>query len=145
MSVNKVILVGNLGDDPRIKFTANQLAICNFSIATNERRKIGEGWEDHVEWHSIVVFGGSAENCEKHLRKGSLVYVEGKINSRKWQDKEGRDCYKTEIVCENIKFLGHSTKKDTVKENVENSKPIENLKKEISYIEQSLPYDDIPF
>jgi single-strand DNA-binding protein len=107
MSVNKVILLGHLGKDPELRQTANKNAVCTFSIATNERRKDANGnWVDHTEWHNIIVFGKTAENCSKFLKKGRQAFVDGRIQTRKWQDKEGRDRYTTEIVANTVQFIG---------------------------------------
>ena len=106
MSVNKVILVGNLGKDPEVKYTQQQVAICRLVIATNERRKdAGGNWSDHTEWHNVTAFGKTDENCGKYLKKGRQVYVEGKLQTRKWQDKEGKDRYTTDIVADTVQFL----------------------------------------
>lgn len=107
MGVNKVILLGNLGKDPELRFTASQLPVCTFSLATGERRKDSSGnWGDHTEWHTIVAFGKTAELCGNYLKKGRQVYIEGKIQTRKWQDKEGKDRYTTEIIANSIEFVG---------------------------------------
>jgi single-strand DNA-binding protein len=107
MGVNKVILLGRLGKDPEVRYTSQQFPICNFSLATSERRKDQSGeWKDATEWHNIVVLGKSAENCHKYIKKGSEVYIEGKIQTRKWQDKEGKDRYTTEILAGTVQFLG---------------------------------------
>jgi len=107
MAVNKVILVGNLGADPELRFTANQTPVCSLRIATGEKRKDASGnWVDHTEWHSIVAFGKTAENCSQYLQKGRQVYIEGKLQTRKWQDKEGKDRYSTEIIANTVQFLG---------------------------------------
>ena len=108
MSITRVILLGNLGKDPEVRYTSSQMAVSSFSIATNERKKdsaTGQ-WTDHTEWHNIVTFGKTAENCAQYLKKGRQVLVEGSIRSRKWQDKEGKDRYITEIVAQNIVFVG---------------------------------------
>ncbi len=104
--VNKVILIGNLGKDPEVRYTQGGTAVCNFSLATTERQKKGDEWVDHTEWHNIVLFGKSAENANQYLKKGSTCYIEGRIQTRKWQDKEGKDRYTTEILAQNIQFLG---------------------------------------
>lgn len=104
--VNKVLLIGLLGKDPETRYTQGGTAVCNFSLATTERIKRGDKYEDATEWHSIVVFGKSAENCQQYLKKGSSAYIEGRIQTRKWQDKEGKDRYTTEIVAQTIQFLG---------------------------------------
>lgn len=107
MSVNKVILLGHLGKDPELRMTSSQNPVCNFSLATNERRKDASGnWGDHTEWHTIVCFGKTAENCSKYLKKGKQVFIDGKIQTRKWQDKEGKDRYTTEIVALSVQFVG---------------------------------------
>lgn len=107
MSVNKVILLGNLGKDPELRYSAGQMAIASFSLATNERKKDQSGqWVDHTEWHNIVVFGKTAENCANFLKKGRQAYIEGSIRSRKWQDKEGKDRYTTEVLANTVQFIG---------------------------------------
>lgn len=107
MGVNKVILVGNLGKDPEVRYTANQTAVANMSLATTERRKDQTGnWVNQTEWHRVVSFGKLAEFCTNYLKKGRQVYVEGKIRTSKWQDKEGKDRYTTEIVADTIQFVG---------------------------------------
>lgn len=108
MGVNKVILVGRLGQDPDLKYSANQYPIARFSLATGERRKdqTSGQWVDHTEWHNVVTFSKTAENCSKFLKKGSEIYIEGKIQTRKWQDKEGKDRYTTEIIANTVQFLG---------------------------------------
>lgn len=105
--INKVILIGNLGADPELRQTNSGTAVCNLRLATNERRKGADGeWGDHTEWHRIVCFGRTAENCNQYLSKGRRVYVEGRLTTRKWEDKEGRDRWTTEIVAYQVKFLG---------------------------------------
>ena len=89
-SVNKVILVGHLGGDPESRFTPGGTAVATFSIATNESRKNSEGnWEDHTEWHRCVLFGKQAEFAAEYVKKGQMVYVEGRLQTRSWEDKEG--------------------------------------------------------
>lgn len=106
MSVNKAILLGRLGKDPELRMSASQTAICNFSLATSDRQKQGDQWVDKTEWHNIIVFGKTAENAAKYLSKGKQVFIEGKIQTRKWQDKEGKDRYSTEIIANSIQFVG---------------------------------------
>jgi len=106
-SVNKVILVGNLGADPELKYTPSNRPVCNLSIATNEVWKDKSGQkQEKVEWHRVNVWGDQAEHCSKYLAKGRMVYVEGKLQTRKWQDKEGKDRYSTEVVADRVVFLG---------------------------------------
>tara|TARA_X000001036_G_C20540692_1_gene750147 strand:- start:8 stop:415 length:408 start_codon:yes stop_codon:yes gene_type:complete len=105
--VNKVILVGNLGKDPEVRYLDNGVAVANFSIATTENYKNKEGQRvSQTEWHNIVLWRGLAEVAEKYLVKGSSVYIEGKIKTRKWEDKEGVTRYSTEILGENMTMLG---------------------------------------
>jgi single-strand DNA-binding protein len=106
--VNKVILVGNLGNDPDIRYTAGGAAVANISLATAESWKDKNSGEqqERTEWHRIVFFGRLAEIVGEYLRKGSQVYVEGRLQTRKWQDKEGHDRYTTEIVANEMQMLG---------------------------------------
>lgn len=106
-SLNKAQLIGNLGAKPEVKYTPSGTAVAELRIATSERYtdKSGEKVEK-TEWHRVVVWDKLAENCAKYLDKGRSVYVEGKIQTRKWQDKEGTDRYTTEIVAHDVKFLG---------------------------------------
>ena len=104
--INKATLIGNLGADPEVR-AAGSTQVANLRIATTERVKDREGnWSDHTEWHAVVCFGRTAENAAKYLRKGRQVYVEGKIRTRKWTDKEGRERWSTEIVADALHFLG---------------------------------------
>jgi single-strand DNA-binding protein len=104
--VNKVTLIGNLGADPETRSTSSGMVVCNLRVATSYRRKDAQGnWNEETEWHSVVVFGKTAENCQQYLSKGKKVYVEGRLQTRKWQDKEGRDRYSTEVVAHEVKFL----------------------------------------
>ncbi|MCP4243183.1 MAG: single-stranded DNA-binding protein [bacterium] len=106
MTVNKVILVGNLGADPEVRTTPSGTTVANLRIATNERVKQGDEWVDHSEWHRVACFGKTAENVGKYLTKGRQVYIEGKIRTRKWQDKDGADRWSTEIIADRIHFIG---------------------------------------
>ncbi|MEM7008803.1 MAG: single-stranded DNA-binding protein [Thermodesulfobacteriota bacterium] len=107
MAVNKVMLIGNLGRDPEIRYTTGGQAVANFTIATTERytNKAGERQED-TEWHRIVAWGRLAEICGEYLTKGRMVYIEGSIRTRSWEDKEGNTRYTTEIVARNMQMLG---------------------------------------
>jgi len=103
--VNKAILLGHLGKDPEVRFTQGGSPVANFSLATSERRKQGDQWVDHVEWHNIVAFGKTAENCDQYLKKGRPIYLEGRIQTRKWE-KDGVTRYSTEVVAFDVQFLG---------------------------------------
>ncbi len=106
-SVNKVILVGNLGRDPEVRYTPDNNAITNISIATTDtwKDKSGEK-QERTEWHRVAFFGKLAEIAGEYLKKGSQVYVEGRLQTRKWQDKEGQERYTTEIVADRMQMLG---------------------------------------
>jgi single-strand DNA-binding protein len=107
MSVNKVILVGRLGRDPETRFTGGGQAVANFSLATDETYKDKNGErQKRTEWHKITVWGKQAEIAQQYLKKGSLVYVEGRIQTREWQDKEGQKRTSYDIVCNNFRMLG---------------------------------------
>jgi single-strand DNA-binding protein len=105
-SVNKVILLGCLGKDPEVRFTASGTAVCNFSLATSEKYKGKDGeWTERTEWHNIVLWGKLAELADEWLAKGKRIYLEGKLTTRKWTDTNGNDRYTTEIVGERLQFL----------------------------------------
>ena len=129
--VNKVILVGNLGKDPEVKYLDNGVAVANFSLATTESYKNKQGERvNQTEWHNIVLWRGLAEVAEKYLKKGASIYIEGKIKTRKWEDKEGIARYSTEILGDNMTMLG--------------GKPVSESKtEEASELED--PKDDLPF
>ena len=111
--VNKVILVGNLGKDPEVRYLDNGVAVANFSLATTENYKNKAGDRvSQTEWHNIVLWRGLAEVAEKYLKKGASVYVEGKIKTRKWEDKEGNTRYNTEILADNMTMLGGKQSQD---------------------------------
>jgi single-strand DNA-binding protein len=107
MSVNKVILVGRLGRDPETRYTGSGQAVANFSVATDESYKDRNGErQKRTEWHKIVVWGKQAEIAQQYLKKGSLIFIEGRIQSREWQDKEGQKRTSFEIVATNFRMLG---------------------------------------
>lgn len=105
-SVNKVILVGRLGADPDIKNTNAGLKIANISLATTSSIKNGDQWEDKTEWHRVVLFDKLAETVERFLKKGSQIYIEGRLQTDKWQDKEGNDRWTTKIIANEMQMLG---------------------------------------
>lgn len=107
MSVNKVILVGNLGANPEMRFTQGGQAVANLRIATSERWTDKSGQkQETTEWHRVVAFGKLAEICGQYLTKGRQIYVEGRIQTRQWQDQQGQKRYSTEIVMTNMQMLG---------------------------------------
>lgn len=108
-SVNKVILIGNLGKDPEIRHTPGGAAVANFSLATNEAWNNREGQrEERTEWHRVVAFGKLAEICGQYLKKGKQVYVEGRLQTRAWDDRDGNKRYTTEIVASTMTMLGRA-------------------------------------
>jgi single-strand DNA-binding protein len=107
MTVNKVTLIGNLGRDAEIRNTGGGTTIANLRLATTDRRKGTDGtWEDHTEWHSVVAFGKTAEIMEKWGKKGKMLYVEGRLQTREYNDKDGNKRWSTEVVANEIRLLG---------------------------------------
>ena len=112
--LNKVMLIGRLGKDPEVRSTSNGSPIANLRIATDESYVDKEGNKvDRTEWHTVVVFQRQAENCQTYLRKGSLVFVEGSLQTRKWQDQQGQDRYTTEIKAHRVQFLDRRGETDS--------------------------------
>ena len=106
-SVNKVILVGNLGRDPELRYTQGGQAVANFTMATTERFSTRDGdKQERTEWHRIVAWGRTGELCAQYLSKGRSVYIEGRLQTREWEDKEGQKRRTTEIVANTVQFLG---------------------------------------
>ena len=107
-SINKVILIGNLGRDPEVRYTPNGNAVCNISVATtrNWKDKTSGDKVEETEWHRVVFYDRLAEIAGEYLKKGRPVYVEGRLKTRKWQDKEGKDVYTTEVIADNMQLLG---------------------------------------
>jgi len=135
MSINKVILVGNVGRDPEVRYLDKNVAVCNFSLATTERgytMQNGTQVPERTEWHNIVAWRGLAELSEKYVRKGTQLYVEGKLQTRSWE-KDGIKRYTTEIVAEVIQLLGKRERQDEQQENT------------VSSSEESSTEDNLPF
>ncbi|TLX76954.1 single-stranded DNA-binding protein [Labilibacter sediminis] len=112
MSVNKVILIGNVGKDPEIRYFENERAVANFPLATTERgftTSSGQQIPERTEWHNIVVWGGLAKVVESYVKKGTQLYLEGKIRTRSWDDKEGQKRYTTEVYVDNLQLLGRKS------------------------------------
>lgn len=106
MSLNKAMIIGNLGSDPELRYTQSGQPVANFNIATNERWTDKSGaQQERTEWHKVVVWGKQAENCDKYLSKGRQVFVEGRIQTRDWEDRDGNKRYTTEIVAQTVQFL----------------------------------------
>ena len=114
-SVNKIVLVGHLGADPESRFTPSGVAVTTFNMATNESWKNKEGeYEDRTEWHRIVLYGKAAETASKYMKKGQLTYVEGRIRTRSWEDKEGMTRYTTEVLGDRFTMLGRKGENQSV-------------------------------
>ena len=106
-SVNKAILIGNLGKDPELRYTSSGQAVASFSLATTDRYKDKEGnWQERTDWHNIVVWGRQGETAKEYLSKGRSAYIEGRIQTRSYDDKEGNKKWITEIVASRVQFLG---------------------------------------
>ena len=112
MSVNKVILVGRLGKDPEIRYSQSGTAVVNFNLATDRNRKDGDKWVKETEWHRVVAFGKTAEICGEYLQKGKQIYIEGRLQTRQWEDKDGNRRWTTEVVTERMQMLGSRDNSD---------------------------------
>lgn len=122
--INKVILIGNLGKDPELRYTPNSQAVATFSLATNRKWKDKGGQpQEQTEWHNIVAWGKQAEICKEYLKKGSSVFVEGRIQYRTYDDKEGNKRYITEIVARSVQMLGRKgdAKEEPMSQDLESS------------------------
>jgi len=136
-SVNKVILVGNLGAEPELRYTPGGKAVATFSLATHEQWTGKEGEkEERTEWHKIVAWARLGEICGEYLHKGSQVYIEGRLQTRNWEDRDGNKRYTTEIVAQTMQMLGSPSKAGTAKSPEERYPSEEPV---------SIPDDDIPF
>ena len=153
--MNKVLLVGNLGKDPEVRYAQSGTAIANFSLATSDSKKVDGEWKKHTEWHNIVAFGKQAENIGEHLQSGNKVAVEGKLQTSSWEDQQGVKKYKTEVVADRVEFL--VTKKEThdAPTPVSDSKPEKNESPEVGELSgkaiialqntKAEEEDDLPF
>ncbi|MBC62509.1 MAG: single-stranded DNA-binding protein [Zetaproteobacteria bacterium] len=107
-SLNKVIVMGNLGQDPELRYTQSQTAVCTLNIATTEVWSKDGQRQEQTEWHRVIVWNRQAENCAKYLAKGRAVFIEGKLQTRSWEDKNGQKRYTTEITASNVQFMPSS-------------------------------------
>jgi single-strand DNA-binding protein len=143
-SFNKVIIVGNLGQDPELRYTNNQTPVVTLSVATTDVRTDREGnRNEQTEWHRVIVWNKQAENCAKYLAKGRTVCVEGRLQTRSWEDKTGAKRYTTEIVAQNIQFLGGGASRNDSMQQGDNTYSPAQTSEPASYGAPSL--DDIPF
>jgi len=154
MSVNKVILVGHLGQNPELKYTPSGQAVCNLSIATNESWTGKDGQkQEKTEWHRLVLFGKLAELAGQYLQKGRQVYIEGKLQTRSWQDKDGQTRYTTEVVGQTMQFLGGNAgagagagrSQNTGSSYQDNSQPSNNYQATSFQSEPTFTEEDVPF
>lgn len=106
-SLNQVQLIGNLGRDVELKATSSGLSVALLSIATTRRVKVNDEWQNETEWHRVTLFGNTADFANNYARKGNQVFVQGRLQTRKWQDQNGQDRYTTEIIAENFQLLGN--------------------------------------
>lgn len=150
-SLNKAMLIGHLGKDPEVKYMPSGDAVTNITLATSETYKDKNGdKQDKCEWHNIVFFKRLAEIAGEYLKKGALIYVEGKMQTRKWQDKEGKDRYTTEIIASEMKMLGGKSQGDSRPHEPESAPPApkkidEQPKHQIKNTAFADFDDDIPF
>lgn len=142
MSVNRVFLIGRLGQEVELKYTPSGTAVANFSLATSERFKKDNEMQEKTEWSRIVAFGKTAELCNQYLKKGSQAYIEGKIQTRSWEDDTGAKRYSTEIIANSVQFL------DSKSDNTNASNPNKLGEKEQQIMidtSQQFAQDEIPF
>lgn len=142
MSVNKVIILGRVGKKPELRHTPSGASVTSFGVATSEKYKDKNTneYKENTEWHNVVVWGKTAENVSKYIDKGRQLFIEGKLSTRKWQDKDGNDKYTTEIIASTVQFLGDSKSESNAPKNSSN-----NELKGFEIKEDSFSSDDIPF
>jgi len=150
--VNKVILVGNLGRDPEVRYSPNGQAVANVTLATSEswKDKTSGEKQEKTEWHRVVFFGRLAEIAGEYLKKGAQIYIEGRLQTRKWQDKDGKDRYTTEIVANDMQMLGSRAGAGVPSDSFNQDQPAENAaaggaKKATTSAAAGDFDDDIPF
>lgn len=148
-SLNKAMIIGRLGQDPDVRYTQSNTAVANLSIATSERYKDSTGeWKENTEWHRVVAWGRLAEICQEYLKKGSLVYIEGPIQTRQWEDKEGQTRYTTEIKALTMQMLdskgsGGGGAGAGASKKADNSQPVSSnvdLNENLDDIDDDLPF-----
>lgn len=142
--VNKVILIGNLGKDPEVKYLESKVPVAKFPIATNETWKDRNGEKkEHTEWHNVVLWRGLAEISEKYLQKGDRVYIEGRLRTRSWDDKDGNKRYTTDVIADNMTML--TERKDSSQESNDSTILDENPSENPSENPPENPVNDLPF
>ncbi|HTN68867.1 MAG TPA: single-stranded DNA-binding protein [Dysgonamonadaceae bacterium] len=147
MAVNKVILIGNVGKDPEVRYFDNDTAVANFSLATNERgftAPNGTVVPDRTEWHNITCWRGLAKIAEQFVKKGSQIYIEGKLKTRSYEDKNGVKKYVTEVIADSLELLGRRPSGDS-QSYEEHSVPSQQTSKPPTSVDSSSETDDLPF
>lgn len=125
--INKVMIIGRLGQDPEVRYTPGGQAVANFSVATSENwTDKGGQKQERTEWHRIVVWGRLAELCKDYLKKGKQVYIDGRLQTRNWDDKDGKKRYVTEIIANNVQFLGSASERTETTTTTTTSEPAEH-------------------
>jgi single-strand DNA-binding protein len=146
MSVNKVILIGNVGKDPDVRYMENNVAVAKFSLATSETYKKSNGETvKNTDWHNIVLWRGLAQVAEKYVKKGSQIYIEGRIKSRSYDDKDGVKKYITEIVGDNMTLLGKREDSGDSAGHTSGGQQSDTISNNPIDISQGTPTDDLPF
>lgn len=150
MSVNKVILLGNVGKDPEVRYVDNNVAVANFTLATTERgytTRDGKTIPDRTEWHNIVVWRGLAETAEKYVKKGMQLYIEGKIQTRSWTDKDGNKRYTVDILGDIMQMLGRKNDSNPAEASAPEKKVVSSKKAEEEPFANAPQQDgdDLPF
>ncbi len=160
MSVNKVILIGNVGKDPEIRYFENDRAVANFPLATTERgftTSSGQQIPERTEWHNVVIWGGLAKVAENYVKKGTQLYIEGKLRTRSWDDKDGNKRYTTEVYVDNLQLLGRKADNPAGQggggyaapqgqsQQPISSPPQQNSTMDSSMMDDSSEQDDLPF
>lgn len=149
MSVNKVILLGNVGKDPEVRYVDNNVAVANFTLATTERgytTRDGKTIPDRTEWHNIVVWRGLAETAEKYVKKGMQLYIEGKIQTRSWTDKDGNKRYTVDILGDTMQMLGRKNDSNSIEVNDSNPAEASTTEKKVvsSKKAEEEPFSNVP-
>ncbi len=147
-SLNKAMIIGRLGQDPEVRYTQSNTAVANLSVATSERYKDSSGeWKENTEWHRVVAWGRLAEICQEYLKKGSQVYIEGPIQTRQWEDRDGQTRYTTEIKALTLTMLDSKGDRDgdtrVVPDKPASSQPVDSkveLDEEFEDMDDDLPF-----
>ncbi len=140
-TVNKVILVGRLGADPEMRYTPNGVGVAHLRLATNEtfKDKTGQS-QDQTEWHRVVLFGKTAELAGQYLKKGASLFIEGRIRTNKWKDQSGQDRYSTEIVANEMQFMGGNREAENKANSSEASLPVQHAEPDDQFKGEDIPF-----